>query len=1619
SIGYKQFGAVGDGTNDDGVQIKNAHAYANERDLPIVNASGEYWIKATNEIVIQTNVSWGSTKLHIDESFNTRTNPRFRITSRKSEVAIALDAAAKASFLAQMKPGTTLIPELAPYKNSLIFVVDSNDKIGVRYGYTHNGWNREEFFYIEEHGRLVGDIAWTFTNYTSLVAYPCDDSYLVIDGGTFYMSGTSPGANGAYLHNGILVRRSRTIIRNQWVGLEEGAVDVSLDPRSGFYYFNNVFDVTLENVRLIPWEQDREGTDRDVPAGTYGIGGARVLNATFRNVTAEGSNVHWGVFGTNLFKNFRIESCRLNRVDVHFHCWNLYVKDSEIGYRGFTLTGGGDLFIENTKRFGSRFIDFRVDYGAKWDGNIRLKNCRLVATSGTAEAVALHAVPANFNYKYPIGYGRSIRIEDFIFDYTGVPNPTGVCRIMKIATFSKITSTSDRLFFPHTIEFGNVGVVGREKGVRIMDIANPLSFQLGKPGGYDANRVIPNCHMRFVNIQGEKVPRQTSQSTANVNFLLNALGTAVYDDEYALHPKIEIVNCGEFFGHFKGAIAEAYFNGCTVNCLDAYEGGPMRGRIVFDNCQIKADAADDGKLLYSLSAVHGVSFVNCTIHAPLLDGTERPDLLARYDFININNTLRYNHLGTKLSKTLAGVLRDAEKSPRFGKHLDGQAQRNDGGTAGAGQVQFGERLRLFRYRSRPTGRLGRDALGQSGEGGGHAALLCRRTADSRSGNGHEAHGKPPVPGIRSAAGRTDIQVCRLCKRAACRCVVYVRHMEERLRLDKRDCRVDLFVQSEVGSVCRGGVIQRRRQDRDPDRLGRFGACGRYLCDCRSLCRLRQLLIEWSVAFIRNATEYLCVNAGRKSIRGVIVLMRKLGRWLLLLALVFTMFPLYPTETRAETLPLLNGGFDSGFTGWNRLHGNAANMTVTSEIKYSGGFSLKIKDLENNGSYAMISDRHPVSAGKQVTASAKLYVSGGTGSLYLYFYNAAGTMIHSVFSNKSSPQTEWTDVSITSGVPEGAVQVSVVLATSIVNVGTVYFDNVGLTASVPLANGGFESGLTGWNAAYGSQQRMTSTTEAAFSGVRSLKIDDNSSASSFGMESDKFPVTPGKQYTAEARARVESGGGAVYLRFYNAANQQLDQKATSAGAAPGQWRSVTATLVAPEGAATASILLYSALANMGTIYFDEVSVSEISLVRGTVTDAAAGSPVAWAAAYLYDAADTGFEAPLDKAVTDINGKYTFSKSVADGSYAVRAAKDGYLHGTAAVQVGGTGTGVGAVSLAKDTAAALYTVSGQVYVPGVLQPLAGVNIALYDDDDLAYTTALGAAVSATDGTFALDRTVPNGRYSARAVKAGYYTAAFPVTVRDGPYTEALLQMPAKSNVTQQNMPKPPAAHPRLYVTPELVPQLQAKIQTPAFQPIWSKLLGLAYIPQYTGRSSGTTLQMEHYAFPAAENARYVKLFGRGNSTNQWNSITETEIYARDTSGQRVKLPVLSADWSSQDRQYDGNNTIDGNLDAESRWSAEGVEEWIRYDLGAASTITDLGIAWYSGNTRTSYFDIYVSGDGHNWRLIDLGLGKQPGLLDPPPVGQSNYSASLKNAIEYNAMKYLLTGDAASGRLAIRTV
>jgi hypothetical protein len=666
-VNYKMFGAVGDGQNDDGVQMKAAHAYANWKNIPVINQFGEFWIKETVGIEIMTSVQWGHTAFHIDEKFNTRTISRFLVVSREKPVSLEFDGSAKASLLKQLKPGVNLIPEFAPYKNFLIVVTDNNDRIGVRSGAAYGGRStkaREEFFFVEEHGRIIGDLAWGFKDFTKIMAYPASNSYLIIEGGTFYFSGENINVGGdGYVNIGFRVTRSRTIIRNQWVGLEKGKADVSMAPRTGFYSFSYVYDVLLENVSLIPWEKDRPGTDKDVPHGTYGIGGTYVLNATFRNVTAEGSPVHWGVFGTNLFKNFRVEQCMLNRIDVHFYCWNLYIKDSKVGTNGITITGGGDLFVENTTCRSNSFISFRRDFGAKWDGDIRIRNCRHAPT-GRGDTSLLSMAADEIDYKYPIGYGRTIKVEDVVVDFNTVPDSKGISWLMRLSTFSE--SANGRVFFPSHMEFRNIVVEGREQGMRLLDIPHPQNYRLSKPGSYDGIQVRSNCKMVFQDIQLEKLGGDEGQSK-QAHLILKSPANSVYKDEYALYPEIIVSRCNEFAAHLGGNVVEMNVEQSKIVRFTGTEAGLLPASLTFINCKFEAMVTDKDGDFYLLGTEIGTSFINCIIFSPRLDAKARPDLVDKLGFLKINKAVHYNHINTRLGTDILSYYKSKgiQLSPRF------------------------------------------------------------------------------------------------------------------------------------------------------------------------------------------------------------------------------------------------------------------------------------------------------------------------------------------------------------------------------------------------------------------------------------------------------------------------------------------------------------------------------------------------------------------------------------------------------------------------------------------------------------------------------------------------------------------------------------------------------------------------------------------------------------------------------------------------------------------------------------------------------------------------------------------------------------------------------------------
>ncbi|MCU6712289.1 discoidin domain-containing protein [Paenibacillus sp. J5C_2022] len=96
----------------------------------------------------------------------------------------------------------------------------------------------------------------------------------------------------------------------------------------------------------------------------------------------------------------------------------------------------------------------------------------------------------------------------------------------------------------------------------------------------------------------------------------------------------------------------------------------------------------------------------------------------------------------------------------------------------------------------------------------------------------------------------------------------------------------------------------------------------------------------------------------------------------------------------------------------------------------------------------------------------------------------------------------------------------------------------------------------------------------------------------------------------------------------------------------------------------------------------------------------------------------------------------------------------------------------------------------------------------------------------------------------------------------------------------------------------------------------------------------------------------------------------LVPRVASAADVKFVIGSSDVTASGN--DGNvpaNTVDG--DPGTRWSASGDGQWIQYDLGANAKVSYVKIAFLSGSSRTSTFDILTSTDGSSFTAVSIGV------------------------------------------------
>ena len=78
----------------------------------------------------------------------------------------------------------------------------------------------------------------------------------------------------------------------------------------------------------------------------------------------------------------------------------------------------------------------------------------------------------------------------------------------------------------------------------------------------------------------------------------------------------------------------------------------------------------------------------------------------------------------------------------------------------------------------------------------------------------------------------------------------------------------------------------------------------------------------------------------------------------------------------------------------------------------------------------------------------------------------------------------------------------------------------------------------------------------------------------------------------------------------------------------------------------------------------------------------------------------------------------------------------------------------------------------------------------------------------------------------------------------------------------------------------------------------------------------------------------------------------------------LPITSVTASSDDGNVP-QNVLDNNLG--TRWSSDGVGQFITADLGSTKNICSVDIAWYRGNERMYKFQVSSSSDGSTFKKL----------------------------------------------------
>ena len=409
-VKYSEFGAKGTGQVDDFEAIIATHEYANVGGQRVEADKGAtYYIGAhRNTAIIKTDVDWKDAKFIIDDRSVPRADAGYWIFSVRPEIEPYSVSLPKDYKLMKGQENIGLTFDTGV----MLLIENRNKRVYIRTGegLANSGYTQREIILVDKDGNLneLTPLIFDYDPVTHLTAYHADDKPLLIQGGVFTTYANLGGNASSWCGyaRGIDVRRSNTTVYNvvHYVEKEPPITDdASKDascPYTGFFHAYQANNITFDTCVMTCHMHYRHGTYDTLAELANGVTWRNCSQTDALNRFSQG---YWSVMASNFVKNLAYYDCALSRFDAHMGVHNVTLKNSEIG-EIINLVGSGTCHIENvhlSSGYWPFLVRLREDYGATWEGDLIIKNCKLTVGNNASKAYLVRAQWNEHNYGYP------------------------------------------------------------------------------------------------------------------------------------------------------------------------------------------------------------------------------------------------------------------------------------------------------------------------------------------------------------------------------------------------------------------------------------------------------------------------------------------------------------------------------------------------------------------------------------------------------------------------------------------------------------------------------------------------------------------------------------------------------------------------------------------------------------------------------------------------------------------------------------------------------------------------------------------------------------------------------------------------------------------------------------------------------------------------------------------------------------------------------------------------------------------------------------------------------------------------------------------------------------------